>query len=214
MFKKLATSAVTALMLTVSGASAATLNFIGTGQTHDVTRNDIDSSFNGTMDIITGDQKTNQNGLYLDVGAGPADVTYTYLGAEAGHSNFAAAIGGGTFFNRGWLRSTPGEQVTVRQESSGLLDFAFGTYAPWRAVGVFFNDGLAYPASPSFAMGFVQIDLNSFYVLFDDIARGDRDFDDIAIRIDVAAVPVPAGGLLLLSALGAGLILRRRSKLA
>ncbi|MEL6838754.1 MAG: VPLPA-CTERM sorting domain-containing protein [Pseudomonadota bacterium] len=214
MIKRVLVGVATAVLLSVSAASAATLNFVGTGQTHSVTGNDIDASFNTSIDIITGDQKTLGNGLYLDVGAGPAEVTYTYLGAEAGNSNFAAVIGGGIFFNRGGLRSTPGEQVTVTQETSGLLDFAFGTYSPLRAIGLFLNNGVAFPGSSNFAMGFIQIDVNSFYVLFDDIARGDRDFDDIAVRIDVAPVPIPAGGLLLLSALAGALVLRRRTKVA
>ncbi len=214
MTKNILLGAAAAVFMSLSAASAATLNLIGTGQTHEVTRNDIDASFNTSIDIITGDQKTYGNGLFLDAGTGLAQVTYTYLGAEAGNSNFAAVFGGGEFFNRGGLRSTPGEQITVTQQGSGLLDFAFGTYAPLRALGIFFNDGLALPGSSNFAMGFIQIDLNSFYVLFDDIARGDRDFDDIAIRIDVAAVPIPAGGLLLLSALAGALVMRRRTNIA
>lgn len=207
-------SAIAILMLSALNAAAATLNFVGTGQTHSVTRNDINPAFNTEIDIITGDQKSYGNGLFLDVGAGQADVTYTFLGAEAGNSNFAAIIGGGYFFNRGGATSSPGDQVTVRQDSGGLLDFAFGSYAPLRALGAFLNHGLAYPGSSNFAMGFVQIDINSFYVLFDDIASGDRDFDDMALRIDVAAVPIPAGGLLLLSALAGALVLRRRSTTA
>ncbi|MDX8349222.1 VPLPA-CTERM sorting domain-containing protein [Cognatiyoonia sp. IB215446] len=212
--KRLLAGAIALLILSAVNAAAATLNFVGAGQTHDVTRNDIQPAFNTEIDIITGDQKTYSNGLFLDASGGAADVTYTFLGAEAGNRNFSAIFGGGTFFNRGGAASTPGDQITVRQETSGLLDFAFGTYSPLRAIGVFFNDGLAYPGSSNFAMGFIQIDVNSFYVLFDDIARGDRDFDDMAIRIDVAAVPIPAGGLLLLSALAGALVLRRKSNIA
>lgn len=214
MLKKLFVYAASAFILTASSSFAATLNFVGTGQVSDVTRNDIDASFNTEIDIITGDQKTRHNGLFLDAASGPARVTYTYLGAEAGNRNFGLAIGERPFFNRGPRASTVGEQVSVIQESSGLLDFAFGTYAPLRAIGLFLNNGLAFPGSSNFAMGFIQIDVNSFYVLFDDIAAGDRDFDDMAVRIDVAPVPLPAGGLLLLSALAGGLIMRRRTKIA
>ena len=59
-------------------------------------------------------------------------------------------------------------------------------------------------------MGFVQISASAFYVLFDDIAFGDRDFDDMVTKTEVSTVPIPAGGLMLLSALGGALVLRRR----
>ena len=40
---------------------------------------------------------------------------------------------------------------------------------------------------------------------------GDRDFDDFALRIDIAPVPLPAAGFLLLAGLGAmGAVARRR----
>ena len=93
MLKKLFVYAASAFILTASSSFAATLNFVGTGQVSDVTRNDIDASFNTEIDIITGDQKTRHNGLFLDAASGPARVTYTYLGAEAGNRNFGLAIG-------------------------------------------------------------------------------------------------------------------------
>ena len=56
-----------------------------------------------------------------------------------------------------------------------------------------------------------MISSTAFYVLFDDIAGGDRDFDDIAMRVDVSAVPLPAAAFPLLTALaGLGFVGRRR----
>lgn len=214
MFKKIVLGTVAALFLAIVPAHAATLNFVGTGQTHVVTGNDIDPAFNTELQIITGDQKTYGNGLFLDLDDSEAVVTYTYMGYEAGNRNFAATVDGGLFINNGYGASDVGEQVSSYQNSSGLLQFAFGTVAPFSAVGVFINNALAYPASPDFAMGFSRIDADSFYVLFDDIATGDRDFDDLVMRIDVTAVPLPAGILLMLTALLAMVALRRQPKTA
>jgi hypothetical protein len=214
MIKKFIASVITAVILTASAATAATLSLHGTGQMQQVTGNDILPGLNNTsINFIDGASKTSSNGLFLDA-SGDTSVTYTFLGGEAGHRNFSAVIGDLEFFNRGALETSAGAQTTVTQNGSGFLDFAFGTYAPFWAIGLFNNDGIAIPHSSNFAMGFVQISATAFYVLFDDIASGDRDFDDMAVRIDVAPVPLPAGALLLLSALGGALLLRKRPELA
>lgn len=202
-----------ALALTASAASAATLSYLGTGQTHTVTRNDVNAAFNTSIDFISGDQKTEQNGLWLSITDRPmAQITYTFLGSEAGNRNYSASMDGtDSFFVN---RSTVGATYTTWQATDGLVDFAFGTSAPESSIGLFLNNALADPASVEYAIGYVRIDEDSFYVLFDDIAWGDRDFDDMVMRIDVASVPLPAGGLLLLSGLAGAAALRRRKKAA
>lgn len=213
LIKKFGAYFIAAVILTASAATAATLSLHGTGQMHQVTGNDILPGLNNTsINFIDGVSKTSSNGLFLEA-TGDTNVTYTFLGGEAGHRNFSAVIGDLAFFNRGVLATPTGGQASVTQSGSGFLDFAFGTYAPFWAIGLFNNDGIAIPNSRNFAMGFVQINATAFYVLFDDIASGDRDFDDMAMRIDVAPVPLPAGFLLLLSALGFALFLRKPTTL-
>lgn len=215
MFKKFLTGVVASVMLTASAASAATLSLYGAYPMHSVLGNDVLPELNNSsIQMIDGQQKSVNNGLFLNVAGNAAEITYTFLGAEAGHRNVAVISGDGEFFNRGANQTLVGTQVKATQYVSGFLDFAFGTYRPYWARGLFNNDGVANQTSEHYAMGFVQISASAFYVLFDDIAWGDRDFDDMAMRIDVAAVPLPAGGLLLLSALGGALVLRKRKKLA
>ena len=211
MFKKLLVSIITVAALTASAASAATLSLHGTGQSHVVTNNDVLGGLNNTsIAMITGDQKNASNGLFLDIVGSAAEITYTFLGAEAGNSNFSSSGSSLMFDNRGPNFTAVGTQFTATQLVSGLLDFAFGTYAPRWNTGFFNNAGFANAPTSEYAMGFVAVSANTFYVLFDDIARGDKDFDDLVIQIDVAAVPLPAGMLLLLSAFGAAMVFRKR----
>lgn len=219
MIKSYIIGATAALALTATAASAATLSLLGPDiQQHHVTGNDIspDIGVNGTkLDFITGFDQSADNGLYLTLNPShDAIVTYTYLGSEAGNTNYSLVMGGQQFFNKGGSASSIGDSVQVLQEGAGLLSFGFGTSAPLSSAGEIYNDAVADPIDANYAIGYRMIDENSFYVLFDDIAAGDRDFDDIAMRVDVAAIPLPAGAVLLLSALfGAG-ALRRRQKTA
>lgn len=209
--RRLAAATAVAIAVSVSAATAASLSFVGSNQIQLVNANDLGLGLNGqTIDFISGDRKTTSNGLSL-VG-GPARVTFTYLGFEAGHTNFVANAGGQIFKNQYGGASVVNQSVSVFQAAEGLIEFSFGTLAPVTAVGEIFNNDGANPASADYAIGYKKLSDRSYLALFDDIAAGDRDFDDMAIRIDIAPVPLPAAGLLLLAGLGGLAALKRRKK--
>ncbi len=206
MMTKLLTAGTFAAAMMGGTAQAATLSFSGVGTTQVLANNDL--GFNGsTINYITGNLKNASNGLSV---SGPANVTFTYLGFEAGNKNYAAQTSGSLFTN-----GVSSVLATVNTVSlGGLIDFLFGTTSPVGAVGKIANNGVALPNSSKYAIGYSAIfnGGKSIYVFFDDIASGDRDFDDIGMRIDVAAVPVPAAGFLLIGALGGLAALRRRKQ--
>ncbi len=166
--------------------------------------------------------------LYLVGGGGTASITVDYLGAEAGYVNQFLFGGNSIFSTPGGGSTWPGVggAVTFNNVADGLLDFAFvagdGSSTttqngsnPDDAGGTssvnFFATVVANPAG----LSGVAWDL-----WFDDGGAGNDDnHDDMAIRISVTGgtisqVPVPAAGLLLLTALGGLGIARRRRKAA
>ena len=131
-------------------------------------------------------------GLLLDEGT---LIEVTFLGKEAGAQNYAFSLGG-TISNWDAIGSS-----YITYVSAGTLDFSFSSNLGTVAS----NDGTVG--------GDAAIGFSSIYAFFDDSgANGDRDFDDMVVRISV--VPLPAGGLLLLTALGGFAAARRKKKAA
>lgn len=205
--KNLAVATAAAALL-ATGASAASLSLIGSGYASQTISNyDLAPDLDGkTVTYLTGAAKNTTNGLYLD---GAAKITYTFIGSEAGNLNYSAsAANSWSIFETDAIGTTR----MSTQLTAGLLNFSFETDQPVVNQGEIRNHGDAEPNSPDFAIGYYT-DGTSWYAMFDDLAKIDRDFDDFVLRIDIAPVPIPAAGFLLLGGLGAmGAVARRRKK--
>lgn len=153
--------------------------------------------------VLYASNQTMGNGLTVDA---PSYVTYTYLGKEAGFSNsLKFSTGNTTLFNTG--SSVLGAVSGPYSILAGLIPFMLTSSGDNKLANVF-NDGLA---SAGMNLAYYLLSATSALVFLDDFGAGpDRDFDDIGIRIDVAAlsaaapalVPLPAGLPLLAAGLG------------
>ena len=220
-YLRIGASATLALLLSVGGASAATLQVVGGSPFT------LQSNFNpagwsnpdgigvGTSITIFNSTNASSGGLEAVPSSGPVSLTFTYFGFEAAYTNDAegAFSFGGTpmFVNQ----TTPlGTSVTMPYTltSPGLIPFLFAStgYSP---TAVATNGG---PINPNVELGFVIDPDNSSiaYAFFEDIAiNGDQDFDDMVVKIQINATPLPAALPLFAGGLGAmGLLGWRRKR--
>lgn len=147
---------------------------------------------------------------------GPATVSVTFMGKEAGWTN-SARIGGSSISTAGGATSFSASVV------GGVLDFVFSSLQG----GTIASAGGGIIGDAAIAFSAIFNGGKSIYAFFDDSgAASDRDFDDMVVRIDlfdviveqqaairlaeIPAVPVPASGLLLVGALAGFGALRRR----
>jgi hypothetical protein len=217
MMTKLMTAGAFAAAMTAGTADALTYGTIPQG-----------SQTNEGIDDVYGAGTTSRGGwygavLYLLAGAEGADLTFTYLGSEAGYNN-EFWFGGVKLFETGGNQNcfTLGCQATtiISDVASGLLDFYFTSPEGVAANGSNPDDGLGnVDVGPNFFVSFDNGEHStggtSLVLWFDDNgANNDDNHDDMAIRISiangVAEVPVPAAGFLLIGALGGLAALRRR----
>jgi hypothetical protein len=216
-YKKVLGFVGVALLATASMASAATLSTAG-GTVSTVPANYDPTTPTG---VSVGDAMLRYEaavdggsvggGLVLNA-VGKTLITITYLGKSASAENYTVeTVGGGSLSNKD---SAVGSSISFIQAAGGFVNFVFATdsFVP---QGVIENGGTSTYRRMNFAL--TQVVGNSAIALFDDAnggtGLGDRDLDDMVVRIDVQSIPLPAGGLLLLTGLG-GLVVARRRKAA
>lgn len=212
--KKLLSAAAVIAALGAGSAGAVTLGIdeINSGGM-DVGQNIVlPGSFNPgglASGLVPGSAITNFSGSFLGAGltiSGPARITFTFLGKEAGNTNTAVEL-----VVDGMVQAlddlTPGKTITFTQMMAGILQFQFNTSTGGSIINGQGGSGLGL----DLAFGGLAPNGTSIIALFGDGGgNNDDDYDDYVLQIDVAAVPLPAGGLLLLGALGGIAALRRR----
>lgn len=193
--------------------SAASLSFAGgtagtVGTNFNLNRSSESVDLSGGVVVFSGPTGGSVGGgLILDR---KASLDFTFVGKEAAARNrFFLGSADSALSNRGPLGSTLSGTFDV-----GSVDFGFDTILGGRTLSILNNGTSAFGG---LAIAFSQIfnGGKSVYALFDD-GRGDNDFDDMVVRIDITSdlseVPLPAGGLLIGSALAGLALVRRRRK--
>jgi hypothetical protein len=166
-----------------------------------------------TRTAITIFDATHAGGVSVVGADGGTQLTYTYLGDEAGYTNLFVA-GGSTLFQNHNTSSplgfeTPGgTKGGPTSVASGLLSFLFRSVTPGNKDAV--NGG---PIDAQVKLAFAKISDILVYAFLEDIANGDKDFDDMVIKIELSQrdpgprvdpTPLPGAAWLFSSALATG----------
>lgn len=206
-----ATSA--AFVLTAGAALAAPVPIpgtIGSGDGND-----------GVVPIYGADPVSGLFGADWALIGGPADITVSFLGREAGFGNNSFNFGGGAveFTNRDFgqnaWNASGFDSVVFNSVASGVLTFEF-----WTRNGVAAN-GSNPDNSDSTLVNYFSVlsaDAKVLELWLDDADQSDDNHDDMAIRLAITGdgtfgvVPLPAAGWLLIAGLGGLAAMKRRKK--
>ena len=152
----------------------------------------------------------------VGVGYGGSQVTYTYLGKEAGYQNIFFAPVGSPQFQINVVSGLPsiGSSVTKAVTGDGDLNFAFEG-----DVGSFAINGGSW--SPNASVGLIAENYsgslgNFAYIIgYNDSYSTHNDWDDMVIGVNIAPIPEPETYAMLLAGLGLmGFVARRRKQSA
>jgi len=125
-------------------------------------------------------------GIWLD---GDADLVYTYIGKEAGSTNASSTSTSDRFFITG---STAPNTIFETTGSSGYLDFSFEGLGTCCVDPGTFTNGLGNSgANGGLSLAVVMLNPTSLYLMFGD-GFGDADYDDMVLKVEISAVPLPA----------------------
>jgi hypothetical protein len=185
---------VAGFMVAAASAQAAVLSVVGGDNTQTL---DAVFSLSATTGLASGAplvtfNAANAGGGGLFLTGGPTKLSFEYLGSAAAYTNAFNALGGTTIFGN---TVTPVGTKTSATVPNGLVDFFFTTDGGGDFPGSARNGG---PISQTLSIAFAGITDKSVIVLFDDGAH--IDYHDLAVRVGVSQVPLPAAAWLLFSA--------------
>jgi hypothetical protein len=208
-----------AATLTINGGSAGTIP----GGTTNGNNALVPLGLAGTAFGPYGGYYGSQIGLTTNT---KAKIKFTLLGWEAAYLNTFTS-GAGSFGSNGsggkaGIWNAAGLASFMTTTLPGLLNFSFETDGGPAGPTLTVNNGTNTVPSKNKVNFFASVvgdptatEGNSLFLFFDDDGNTqDDNHDDLVVRVDVAAVPVPAAGFMLFGALGGLAALRRRRKAA
>ena len=138
---------------------------------------------------------------------GTANVTYTFVGKEAGYTNVFKSFYsgyGGSFQQIVGSIGNLGQSISFSNVVNSALKYGFLS----NGAG-----SLDKNSDPDIGVA-LSTDKKSALIFFNDSCKCDKDYDDMVIKVSIAAVPEPETYAMLLAGLGimGGIARRRRTK--